>query len=86
MRDVEAAPDGFASMVASAVTPATIPVKVLTSKVSIPLEKVPCDEIKAEIVWSKTFVRLNSECPLRTVDVNADGVTDIIVGYGLGNG
>lgn len=47
-------------------------------------EEVPCTQITVRTVWSRAFARLNSESPLRKVDINGDHIDDIIVGYGLG--
>ncbi|KAL1373412.1 hypothetical protein pipiens_018673, partial [Culex pipiens pipiens] len=47
------------------------------------LEMVPCTRITVQKVWSRVIARVNSESPLRKVDVNGDGVMDLVVGYGI---
>ncbi|XP_049287381.1 uncharacterized protein LOC125765902 [Anopheles funestus] len=47
------------------------------------LELVPCTQITVQNVWTRVIARVNSESPLRKLDVNGDGVDDIIVGYGI---
>lgn len=47
------------------------------------LEMVPCTQITVQKVWSRVIARVNSESPLRKVDVNGDGVMDLVVGYGI---
>ncbi|XP_052888389.1 uncharacterized protein LOC128296904 [Anopheles moucheti] len=47
------------------------------------LEMVPCTQITVQNVWTRVIARVNSESPLRKLDVNGDGVDDIIVGYGI---
>jgi hypothetical protein len=48
------------------------------------LETIPCNLISARKVWQKVITKLNSETPVRKIDVNADGVDDVIFGYGIG--
>ncbi|XP_065088687.1 uncharacterized protein LOC135710127 [Ochlerotatus camptorhynchus] len=47
------------------------------------MEIVPCTRITVQKVWSRVVARVNSESPLRKLDVNGDGVLDVIVGYGI---
>lgn len=47
-------------------------------------EMVPCTRLTIHKVWSKAISRLNSETPVRKVDLNGDGVEDIVIGYGIG--
>uniref|UniRef100_A0A182MQ95 FAM234A/B beta-propeller domain-containing protein n=1 Tax=Anopheles culicifacies TaxID=139723 RepID=A0A182MQ95_9DIPT len=47
------------------------------------LEMVPCTQITVQNVWTRVIARVNSENPLRKLDVNGDGVEDIIIGYGI---
>ena len=47
------------------------------------LEMVPCTQITVQSVWTRVIARVNSESPLRKLDVNRDGVEDVIVGYGI---
>lgn len=44
-------------------------------------EQTPCTQMSVSKVWSKAFSRLTSESPTRKLDVNGDGVLDIILGY-----
>lgn len=46
-------------------------------------EQTPCTQMSVNKVWSKAFSRLNTETPIRKVDLNGDNVTDIIFGYGV---
>ncbi|XP_076177555.1 uncharacterized protein LOC143151921 isoform X2 [Ptiloglossa arizonensis] len=45
---------------------------------------VPCTSLATEILWTRSLPKLISESPLRSSDVNNDGVEDIIVGYSTG--
>ncbi|KFB42637.1 AGAP002184-PA-like protein [Anopheles sinensis] len=47
------------------------------------LEMVPCTRITVQNVWTRVVARVSSESPLRKLDVNGDGVEDVIVGYGI---
>ncbi|XP_050086431.1 uncharacterized protein LOC126571715 [Anopheles aquasalis] len=47
------------------------------------LEMVPCTRITVQNVWTRVIARVNSESPLRKLDVNGDGAEDVIVGYGI---
>lgn len=47
------------------------------------IEIVPCTRITVQKVWTRVVARVNSESPLRKLDVNGDGVLDVIVGYGI---
>uniref|UniRef100_A0A182K5W4 FAM234A/B beta-propeller domain-containing protein n=1 Tax=Anopheles christyi TaxID=43041 RepID=A0A182K5W4_9DIPT len=47
------------------------------------LEMVPCTQITVQNVWTRVIARVNSESPLRKLDVNGDGVEDVVVGYGI---
>ncbi|XP_058825004.1 uncharacterized protein LOC131685356 [Topomyia yanbarensis] len=46
-------------------------------------EVVPCTQITVQKVWTRVVARVNSESPLRKLDVNGDAVEDVIVGYGI---
>ncbi|KAK3107822.1 hypothetical protein FSP39_022986 [Pinctada imbricata] len=43
-----------------------------------------CDEISVEDVWTVGLPKLNTESAIRMIDVNKDGVLDIILGFGTG--
>lgn len=46
-------------------------------------EQTPCTQMSVSKVWSKAFTRLSTESPVRKVDINGDGVIDIVLGYGV---
>lgn len=46
-------------------------------------EEVPCTVMRSQPLWSAAFARLNSESPVRKVDVTGDGVLDVVFGFGL---
>lgn len=46
---------------------------------------LPCTDINSTEIWSYTLPKLSSESTMRAVDVNSDGIDDIIFGFGLGN-
>lgn len=43
----------------------------------------PCTQITVNKIWSKAYSKLSTESPIRKVDVNADGIEDIIVGFAV---
>ena len=43
-----------------------------------------CDDIEVHDVWVQGFPKLITESAIRLVDVNQDGVLDIIMGFGTG--
>ncbi|XP_017798991.1 PREDICTED: uncharacterized protein LOC108579882 [Habropoda laboriosa] len=45
---------------------------------------VPCTSLTTKILWTRSLPKLTSESPLRSNDVNGDGVEDIIVGFSTG--
>ncbi|XP_032688868.1 uncharacterized protein LOC116852515 isoform X2 [Odontomachus brunneus] len=47
-------------------------------------EIVPCTSLSYKVLWTKSLPKLSSEAPLRSNDVNLDGVEDIIVGFSTG--
>ncbi|XP_060079842.1 uncharacterized protein LOC132559243 [Ylistrum balloti] len=47
-------------------------------------EVVGCDSLSVEDVWVMGFPKLITESAFRLVDVNQDGVLDIILGFGTG--
>ncbi|KAK0170333.1 hypothetical protein PV328_010908 [Microctonus aethiopoides] len=47
-------------------------------------EILPCTSLSSSIVWTRTLSKLTSEAPLRSIDVNNDGVDDIILGFSTG--
>lgn len=46
-------------------------------------EQTPCTQMSVNKVWSKAFTRLSTESPVRNVDINGDGIADIVLGYGV---
>lgn len=46
-------------------------------------EQTPCTQMAVNKVWSKAFSRLNTETPIRKVDLNGDKILDIVFGYGV---
>lgn len=49
-----------------------------------PPQLVHCSDLKVTDVWTATFPKLTSESVVRILDVNQDGVDDIIFGFGTG--
>lgn len=47
-------------------------------------EVIPCTSLSSKIVWTRSLPKLTSEAPLRSNDVNSDGIEDIIVGFSTG--
>lgn len=43
-------------------------------------EETPCTSLSTQKIWSKAFTRLNTESPVRKIDVNGDSIEDIILG------
>lgn len=50
---------------------------------SLGSEFVPCTQISVQRLWTRSMARMNSESPLRAVDLNGDGIKDVIFGYGV---
>lgn len=46
-------------------------------------EQTPCTQMSVSKVWSKAFSRLNTETPIRKLDLNGDNVSDLVFGYGV---
>lgn len=47
-------------------------------------DKVGCDHIEVEDVWTAGIPKFLTESAFRAVDTNQDGVLDVIVGFGTG--
>lgn len=47
-------------------------------------EIIPCTSFSSTILWTRSLPKLTSEAPLRSNDVNIDGIEDIIVGFSTG--
>lgn len=46
-------------------------------------EMTPCTQLRTTKIWSKGFSKLSTESPVRKADVNGDGFSDVIYGYGV---
>lgn len=46
---------------------------------------LPCSNLKVTDIWTSTLPTLTTESPLRVLDLNADGINDIIFGFGTGD-
>lgn len=47
-------------------------------------EIIPCTSLSSRVLWTRSLPKLTSEAPLRSNDVNSDGIEDIIVGFSTG--
>ena len=45
---------------------------------------VGCGELSVEDVWVRGFAKLMTESALRLLDVNEDGVLDVLLGFATG--
>lgn len=45
---------------------------------------IPCTSLTSKILWTKSLPKLTSESPIRSNDVNDDGIEDIIIGFSTG--
>lgn len=45
---------------------------------------LPCKDLKVTDVWTASFPKYVSDSPIRSVDVNSDGIEDVIIGFGTG--
>ncbi|KYN50192.1 PREDICTED: uncharacterized protein LOC108771187 [Cyphomyrmex costatus] len=68
-----------------------MPLTVLKSWISHDLktpvnesEIIPCTSLSSNVLWARSFPKLTPEAPLRSNDVNSDGIEDIIVGFSTG--
>lgn len=46
---------------------------------------LPCDNLKVTDVWSINLPKLTSDSPVRVLDVDNDGIDDILFGFGTGD-
>lgn len=46
---------------------------------------LPCSNLKITDVWTSSLPILTTDSPLRILDLNADGISDIIFGFGTGD-
>ncbi|XP_011637922.1 uncharacterized protein LOC105427738 isoform X1 [Pogonomyrmex barbatus] len=42
---------------------------------------ISCTSLSSKVLWARSLPKLTSEAPLRSNDVNSDGIEDIIVGF-----
>lgn len=61
----------------------TVPGKMPSSRID-PGEGPECVELEVLDVWNVTFPKLLTESAVRTVDVDRDGVMDVIIGFATG--
>ncbi|XP_063981625.1 uncharacterized protein LOC135164846 isoform X1 [Diachasmimorpha longicaudata] len=61
-----------------------VTLEVTITKVSRENEPLPCTSLATSVVWMRTMPKLTSEAPLRSLDVNGDGIEDIILGFSTG--
>lgn len=43
---------------------------------------LPCKDLKITDIWTVSLPKFISEAPMRSLDVNSDGIEDIIIGFG----
>ncbi|KAJ8922345.1 hypothetical protein NQ315_004288 [Exocentrus adspersus] len=46
---------------------------------------LPCHNLKVTEVWSTVLPKLTTDSPIRTMDVNGDGIEDALFGFGTGD-
>ena len=57
----------------------------VTSPEPLPVEvEVGCGELSVEDVWVSGFAKLMTESALRLLDVNGDGILDVLLGFATG--
>lgn len=49
-----------------------------------PIKLVPCSNLKTTDMWAVNLPILTTDSPVRILDVNKDGIDDIIFGFGTG--
>lgn len=47
-------------------------------------EVIPCTSLSSKVLWTRSLPKLTPEAPLRSNDVDSDGIEDIIVGFSTG--
>jgi len=55
----------------------------VTTPAPLPVE-VGCGELSVDDVWVSGFAKLMTESALRLLDVNDDGVLDVLLGFATG--
>jgi len=68
----------------TAVTSVTVAVAVEDSVVATSETLVGCDEIRVDDVWVAGLPKLMTESAVRLLDVNRDGVEDVLIGFATG--
>ena len=58
--------------------------KVSVNGQAAKINVIGCDQVKVEDVWVVGFPKLLTESAFRLVDVNGDGVLDVILGFATG--
>ncbi|XP_011300782.1 uncharacterized protein [Fopius arisanus] len=61
-----------------------VTLEVTITKASRENELLPCTSLATSVLWMRTMPKLTSEAPLRSLDVNTDGIDDIILGFSTG--
>lgn len=46
---------------------------------------LPCTSLKVTDVWSVNLPALTTDSPVRTLDIDRDGIEDVVFGFGTGN-
>lgn len=47
-------------------------------------EIIPCTSLSSSVLWTRSLPKLIPEAPLRSNDVDSDGIEDIIMGFSTG--
>ncbi|XP_017771105.1 PREDICTED: uncharacterized protein LOC108558637 [Nicrophorus vespilloides] len=58
---------------------------VTKAQKNVTMKMLPCSDLKVTDVWAVTLPKLTSDSSIRTLDVNGDGVEDLIFGFGTGD-
>ncbi|XP_072398670.1 uncharacterized protein [Diabrotica undecimpunctata] len=46
---------------------------------------LPCDNLKVTDIWSTTLPKLTTDSPVRALDVDGDGIDDVLFGFSTGD-
>lgn len=55
-----------------------------SSSTERPGKVLPCIDLNVTEIWTYSLPKLTSESTMRALDVNLDGVEDIVFGFGIG--
>ncbi|XP_060520035.1 uncharacterized protein LOC132698145 isoform X2 [Cylas formicarius] len=58
---------------------------ISTAKIEKTPKLLPCSNLKITDVWTVNLPTLITDSPVRSLDVNGDGIDDILFGFGTGN-